>query len=131
MYSRLLIPLLLLLLTPHPALAAAITLSWAQPDRAALDTAWQEYIVPAGCRWLQVHIASTAGKLQWQTALGTGADNDAVGTDYLPIAADAFYEWRIPGTGYGDEHAKGTLSVYLAADSGTPTATVQCTGDGT
>lgn len=107
--------------------AATITLTLATPDRASVSTTWQEYTIPKSCRWVQLYLPTTAGKLAW-----TGTDGGSPGTDYLPVPADTWMEWRIPGSGYGSEmKLSANTTIYVAIDTGSQTITVQCTQDGT
>lgn len=113
------------LAAPSPAHATAIVLSLATPDVATVGTTLQAYTVPAGTRWCQVYSTTYAAYLQW-----TGTDGGSKSTDNLFIPADTWVEWRIPGSGTGNDHLRAARSIYIATANASGSITIQCTADG-
>ncbi len=137
------IPLLLPLAITltFPAAATPIELSIAIPYTETIESAdtLQQYDTPYGCRWIHVYITGSAGYVQWYDTTGNGIGNsqDATAVDgsaRLPVNASAWFEHRIPGTGYGselryDKRDRDTIPIFVAVEASADVV-VQCARDG-
>ncbi len=85
---------------------------------ASLGTTWQEFILPAGCRYTSqsyVNAHYLANEANGNPASAEApADGGSVGTHYAKIAAASPYTERMPAR----FHARVTQSIFVAAASG-------------
>lgn len=89
--------------------------------RVTLATTCQKISLPTlhGELLVSIRVDSIAAKLATDPAL---TDGGAMGSDYVTISADTIYEVRVPPTAQG-----GVTALYLAAASGTPSASIMVT----
>jgi len=109
------------------ALAAA-TSNPLQYTQASIGTTWQEFTLPTWLGKCTVTFEGTPGYVGFvQTGIGspeTPADGGAVGTHRQPIAADSPAEIAIPRVAMVLDGSTAVSSIFLAAQSGTVTATI-------
>jgi len=115
---------------------AAIDLSGATSypliyTQASIATTWQEFVLPTWANRVTVTFEAAAGYVAFiQTGIGspeTPADGGAVGTHRQPMAADTSYQMEVgrdPRTDSALEGETARASVFLAAQTGTVTATL-------
>jgi hypothetical protein len=84
---------------------------------AAHGTTWQEFKIPAGCRYTTQsfnHPHYVANEQNGDPASPeTPTDGGSVGTHYMKVAAGAAYTERMPAR----FHARESQSIFVAADS--------------
>lgn len=92
--------------------------------RATLATTCQQITLPSshGELILSIRVDSIGAKFATDPDL---TDGGAMGSDYETMSADTVYEWTIPATAVA-----GVTKVFLAAASGTPSASIELTRRG-
>lgn len=80
--------------------------------------------IPAKCRYLLMYFETSAG---WYNS--TGTDGAAKTVNALPMPADSWVTWRVPGT-YASAKNNSTVTVYIASAANSGVVYLYATEDG-